>query len=330
MTTQNTAAAPAQTQALTPFQARAMELRENIAASEPTALVPRTFAEAQAFASALATSDLVPKALRDNAPNTLMMILAGAELGVAPIASMRIFHVIEGVPKLSADGIAALCLKSPLCEYLEPRVQTNERVVWATKRRDRPSEVVLEVTQVDIERANLHKSRSSGAASNHVLYPRAMKNARCKAELCRLVFPEICAGMLSAEEARDSDAIDAEFTEVKSSGFGPLPTNTNAPKVETKTEHAPTNADHATEQPEPTALADTGDSQDHGPLNDDDVALLAEDMKRAGDEKDAKELSSIAADIAKLGTDKRINEAQRRYLLGVHKKANDAIKGAKP
>jgi hypothetical protein len=187
------------------------------------ALVPRTFAEAESFSGALARSTLVPTALRGNAANVTMMIMAGLELGIAPIAAMRLFHVIEGVPKLSADAIAALCTRSPDCEYLEFSEQSSERVTWITKRRGRP-EKSLTITSADMELAKLVRQTSSGAPGMHQKFPRQMLNARCKAELCRLVYPEICAGMISAEEARYSDAIDAEFTEVRSpSGFGKLP-----------------------------------------------------------------------------------------------------------
>jgi hypothetical protein len=182
------------------------------------ALVPRSFAEAQSFAKALSESSLVPTGLRNNAANTLMMIMAGGELGIAPIASMRVFHVIEGVPKLSADGIAALCVRSPTCEWLRPvGEQTGESVTWSAKRKGQP-EFKLSWTQADRDRAGL------GNSANHKKYPRAMANARCKAEICRLIWPEICAGMLSAEEHRDAiEADDADFVSIPASSMQPLP-----------------------------------------------------------------------------------------------------------
>ena len=199
----NGAAAQQQTQALTPYQQRAIELREHISIdATPRAIVPRTFAEAQAFASALAHSSLIPDALKDRAPDILMIVLAGAEKGIAPITALGLYHVIEGVPKLSADGIAAVCSASAVCEYLEPIEMSDERVTWRAKKYGRP-EITLTYTEKDAERAGLNRKTRSGNDSNHTKFPRAMKNARCKAELCRIVFPEICAGLLSAEEARD-------------------------------------------------------------------------------------------------------------------------------
>lgn len=210
---------PAATQALATVEdgdrvRRALALREQIGQdATPRAIVPRTFAEAQAFAGAIAHSSLVPDALRERAPDVLMIVLAGAELGIAPVRALSMFHVIEGVPKLSADALAAICMASPLCEYLEPREQSDGRVMWAGKRRDRPKELTLVVTQEDIERAGLMRPSRSGAPSNHAKYPRQMKNARAKAEICRLLWPEVCAGLLTAEEARDIvDTSEAGFS----------------------------------------------------------------------------------------------------------------------
>ena len=311
-----------------------MELRENIAAAEPTAIVPRTFAEAQAFASALCASDLVPQALRDNAPNVLMMILAGAEIHVPPIASMRIFHVIEGVPKLSADGIAAICTRDPSCEYLEPEEMSSTKVTWIAKKKGRP-EKRLTITREEMIAAGLYDRKNrDGSPGNHQKYPRQMLNARCKAELCRLVWPDRCAGMISSEEHADelgidiNAAIDAAYTERKSGGFTALPTNTNAPKVETSKLEPPAVVDTKPEQA--AAPAPESSTPANEPLSDDDVAFIADDMKEAADEKDVKRLSSIAAEIAELGKRGRVNEAQRRYLLGVYKKCAEAIKAAKP
>lgn len=211
-----TATPPQASQALTPYQARAMELREEIGQdAAPRAIVPRTFAEAQAFASAMATSALVPEKLRDRAPDVLMIILAGAEHGIPPIRALTLFHVVEGVPKLSADGVAGLVTAHPLCEYLEPREQNDERVTWVAKKHGRP-ELVLTWDKAAATRAGLWGKR------NWAGYPRQMLNARCKAELCRLVFPEVTAGLVTAEEARDQ-LLAAEVAGVPAAIVAPPP-----------------------------------------------------------------------------------------------------------
>ena len=215
-----------------PVKSHALAIREQIVAAEPMALVPTSFIEAQEFAIALCKSSLVPQALRDNAPNTLMMILAGAEIHIPPIASMRVFHVMDGVPKLSADGIAAICMRDPSCEYLEPAEQSPTRVTWIAKKKGRP-EKSLTITREDMIAAGLYDRKNrDGSPGNHQKYPRQMLNARCKAEICRLIWPHLCAGMISAEEIADdlgidayaiANAIDVKATEKPATVFAPLP-----------------------------------------------------------------------------------------------------------
>lgn len=266
--------------------------------------MPRTFAEAQSFAAAIAQSSLVPQALRDNAPNVMMMILAGAEIGIPPVASFRVFHVVEGVPKLSADGIAAICLRSPTCEYVEPREQSATSVTWAAKKRGRP-EVTLTLTREDMITAGLYDRKNrDGSPGNHLKYPRQMLNARCKAEVCRMVWPEICAGMISAEEQRDIDAIDVEFVEHKPSNFAPLPT----PKADTAKSDPITVSEITAAFRDPPPQP----ANDQRKISDDDVLDLIADMAKA---RSVRELTVIAQDIAKL----EITDVQRTQLTDAWK-----------
>lgn len=204
--------------AISTRQERALAARDGIeaGATRPAALVPSTFLEAQAFCAALASSDLVPTKLKDRAADVLVIVLSGIEVGLAPMQSLRLHHVINGVPRLSADGMAAIVSASPLCEYLEVLESSELRSTWRTRKRGR-GEQTLTWTIEQAKRAGLTTDPRS--KDRWASYPGAMLNARCKAELCRLVYPEVVAGLYSLEEARDG-AIDAEFVEVaRPSGF---------------------------------------------------------------------------------------------------------------
>lgn len=218
-------------------QERAIAARDGIeaGATRPAALVPSTFLEAQAFCGALASSDLVPSKLKDRAADVLVIVLSGIEVGLAPMQALRLHHVINGVPRLSADGIAAIVTASPACEYLEPIETTEERAVWRTKKRGRP-EQTLTWTIERAKRAGLLADPRS--KDRWLAYPGPMLNSRCKAELCRLVYPEIVAGLHSAEEARDG-MIGEDLMESPRPGFvapeppPPVPESkrTRAPKA---------------------------------------------------------------------------------------------------
>lgn len=215
-----------------PREARALSIRDAMSNDgTPRAIVPRTFGEAEQFARAISTSSLIPEALRAKASDVLMIVLAGTELGIAPIRSLSMFHVMDGVPKLSSEALGAIVTASPVCEYLEPSELSNDRVTFRAKRRGRP-EVALTYTNEDVERANLHRPSRSGAPSNHVKFPRAMKTARCRAELVRLVFPDIAAGIVTKEEAEDLAHLrDLEGPPPAAATFSAPPAPAPAPKA---------------------------------------------------------------------------------------------------
>ena len=221
---------------------RAISLRSGMGGGgEPVAIVPKTFLEVQSFAAAIASSALVPDKLRERAPDVCVMILAGLELGVAPMAALRLFHVIEGVPKLSADGIAAVVLASPLCEYLRRTEYSDERVTWVTRRRG-GVEQSSTWTIGDAQKAGL------AGRGNWTKYQRRMLSARAKSEVCRDTYPELVAGMLSAEEAYDErDAtpvggIAPTFTAPVSSSAPIVGTVVAGPPAASKRARAPKDA----------------------------------------------------------------------------------------
>lgn len=187
---------------LTSRQERAIAARDAMeaGATRPAPLVPSTFIEAQAFCGALASSALLPDKLRERASDVLVIVLSGIEIGLAPMQSLRLYHVINGVPRLSSEGIGAIVSASPLCEYLEFLETTDARSTWRTRRRGR-AEQTATWTIERAKRANLLTDPRS--KDRWLQYPEAMLNARCRAELCRLVYPEVVAGLLSSEEAQD-------------------------------------------------------------------------------------------------------------------------------
>ncbi len=187
--------------------AQLMQLRDRMEAgdSRPGAIVPHTFAEVQAMCQALSASDLVPKAYKDRPQDMAIVIMSGAELRLAPMASLRLYHVIEGTPRLSAEGIRAIILDSPECEYFEFAESSEKRSRWIGKRPGRPEKEIVWT----IERA----ARAGLASKPNWKDPESMLNARASMQLGRLLWPNIVAGLISREEAADGDAIDVQFTE---------------------------------------------------------------------------------------------------------------------
>lgn len=224
MTTQNentgTALAP-----LTPRQERQLAVRDEMApGARPSAIVPRNFLEVQQMCQALANADLVPKAFKNKPADMTIVIMTGAEIGIPPMAALRLFTTWDGVPRLMAEGIRAVLLSHPDIEYLEPQTCDEKHATWIGKRRGRPEKTIT-WTMERARRAELDKKPIWQK------YQENMLNARASMDLGRLIAPDIIAGMRSLEEAQDNDFIDASSTETRSPAFAPLPAQKSEPVV---------------------------------------------------------------------------------------------------
>lgn len=177
------------------------------------AISPRTFNEVQSMAEVLSKSSLLPDALKNKASDVAFAIMAGAELGLSPVASIRGIHIISGKPTLSADTMVAVVLASGLAEYFSEIECTPTSTTWETKRRNAPVAQRRTWTLDDAKRAALDKKDVWRQ------YTRQMLAARCRSELARLVYPDLLAGVQSSDEVRDipvertsgNDVIDAEL-----------------------------------------------------------------------------------------------------------------------
>lgn len=178
------------------------------------AIVPRTLDEATTLAAQLAQSSLLPKAMLGKAADVLVTIIAGQELGLSPMASLRAIHVIEGKPVLSADGMIALVLGSGKAAYFERVEESDTSVTYETLRVGSKNPRRCTWTIQQAKQAALHLK------DNWRAYPRAMLASRAKSELARDVYPDVLAGCFTDDEIDSTtrpayqpptDAIDVEI-----------------------------------------------------------------------------------------------------------------------
>ena len=166
-----------------------------------TVITPRTFDEAKAMSTTLSKASILPAALRGKEADVLMTVMAGAELGLGPVQSIRSIHIIDGKPSLSADLIAALCLRNrDVCEYLQPVESSAKVATYEAKRRGAPAPFRLSFTIDEAKAAGLT------GKGNWAKYPAAMLRARCISAICRAVFPDLVGGLY------DSDSGEIEAT----------------------------------------------------------------------------------------------------------------------
>lgn len=159
-----------------------------------TALVPTTIMETQELAGRFAKSRLLPAELQGKEADVFVTILAGMELGLAPMAALRSIHIIKGKPVLSADGMVGVVQASGLCEYFTGIESSDKIATYETKRRGAPAPQRISFS---IEEAKLAGLLSN---DNWKRYPAAMLRARAKAALARDVYPDAIAGVYTEDE----------------------------------------------------------------------------------------------------------------------------------
>lgn len=142
----------------------------------------------------IANTPFVPSAFRGKPESVFAAVLFGEEMGLGPMQSLTQIHVIEGKPSIAPELMRALVFKAG--HRIDIKLSSETKAVLFGKRSDSGSEATVEWTMQDAQRAGL---AGRGAWKT---YPRAMLLARATSELCRMLFPDVVAGLsYTPEEA---------------------------------------------------------------------------------------------------------------------------------
>lgn len=166
--------------------------------SKALMVVPRTIDEVTDLAERLSKSTLLPKAMQGKMPDVLVTIMAGQEMGLSPMASLRAIHVIEGRPVLSADGMVAIILGSGKAKYFTRIEESDTAVTYETCR------VGTDVPRRATWTMQMAKTAALHLKDNWRAHPRAMLAARAKSELARDVYPDVLMGCYTIDEIEAS------------------------------------------------------------------------------------------------------------------------------
>lgn len=177
-------------------QPGALALREPAPAEWDRQLEPRSMRDAFALAQNMHASRMfsaygTPQAV-------LSTVLAGRELGMPAMVSLRAFHVVEGKATLSAEAIRARILTSGKARYFRCTERTAQRATFETQRGDDPP-MTLTYT-IEEGRAAWPKGDDAWAKSAWGKNPADMLVARSSAKLARLVYPDVTLGIYGTEE----------------------------------------------------------------------------------------------------------------------------------
>lgn len=143
-----------------------------------------------------------------SAQAVLSTVLAGRELGLQAVASLRAFHVIEGKHALAADAMRGLVLRAGVAKYFRCVERTAERATFETLRAGEPQPVSLTYTVQDgwqafrpeLPEAERKKKWDASGWGKHTA---DMLAARASSKLARLVYADILFGLYAPEELRD-------------------------------------------------------------------------------------------------------------------------------
>lgn len=155
--------------------------------------------QAARVAESLSKTSFVPASLRGKAADITAAILAGQELGLQPMATLRSMDVIQGTPALRAHAMRGLVQSKGHRIWLVE--QSPEKVVMCGQRREANGEFgpQQEVCWT-IERA-----RDLGLLGKDQWkkQPATMLTARATGEICRLVASDVLHAMPYAAEELD-------------------------------------------------------------------------------------------------------------------------------
>jgi 5'-3' exonuclease len=161
-------------------------------------LEPRNMKDAERMAVILDKSQLFLSSY-GNAPAVMTAILAGRELGLTTMASLRGIHMIEGKAALSASLMVGLLLRSGVIDYFERESGDDKQCTFVGKRKGARSEQRITHTIDMAIRAGLVKPKS-----NWEKVPEQMLEARASARLARLLAPDILFGIYDETELTDA------------------------------------------------------------------------------------------------------------------------------
>lgn len=175
-------------------------------AFQDSALVQWAYEAQQAnrIAKSLANTSFVPTSLRGKPNDITAAILAGQELGLPPMATLRSIDVIQGTPALRAHAMRGL-LQSKGHE-IELVSSTPEQCVMRGRRSGADA---WQQVSWDLKRAEALQLLGK---SEWKKQPQTMLVARATGEICRLVASDVLFAMPYAAEELDRSELAAPAT----------------------------------------------------------------------------------------------------------------------
>lgn len=179
------------------------EVTGEIVVHEPQQGVPDEIATLWRVAQRVAPTEFVPRPFRGKPEAVMACILSGREVGLQPMQSLQLIHVIDGRPTLSAQAMRAVVLAAGHDIWVDDTSSDKTATVHGIRKGD----TVQRSVTWTWEQATAAKLT---AKDNWKNYPRQMLVARATTELCRELFADAVGG-LCYEPSELEDGYRAEL-----------------------------------------------------------------------------------------------------------------------
>ena len=174
-------------------------------------IIPRNIEDVHRLARMVVESGLAPRGI-DTVPKVMLVIMAGAEVGMPPMQSLQSIALINGRPSLFGDGLLAVVRKRGLLEEIKesikeyppgPNAVAGDMVATCVVRRGGKF-TRRTFSKQEAQVAGLWNKRNrDGSPTPWQSYPKRMLQMRARAFALRDAFPDVLHGMASAEEQGD-------------------------------------------------------------------------------------------------------------------------------
>lgn len=191
--------------------------------SAVSVILPQSIDEIWRVARMAVVGNMAPESLTKNkdpdeaTSACAIAIMAGAELGLTPLMALRSYAVVNGRPSLWGDGIKAVVRQSGRCEYIKAGGDLTKG--WCeAKRSDTGETMRREFTWDQAKKAGL-----SGKAGPWQQHPDMMMERRATARCLNDLFADVLGGIVTADEAMESEVLTNDAPRVVSPPSPPSP-----------------------------------------------------------------------------------------------------------
>lgn len=141
-----------------------------------------------------------PRPVVEQEKIALSVILAGAELGLSPMVSIRHVFLVEGKVGLSAEIMLALIIRAGV-RYRWTEKTAEKATLWLHRAGQDPHEQSFTIEEA--RRAGLVGGDGQKGKFNWRAYPAAMLRARAISAAARAYCPDVTNGCYTREEMED-------------------------------------------------------------------------------------------------------------------------------